>query len=119
MTIRVGLESYEVLARHGVYDFEHENEQRFVISIWVEVIDDRTSDSISDTVNYADLQEIIDSEVVHSSPVRLMETLCKNMTNRLSDNKLISKISIRIEKPDAPLPHPGGLPIVEYEWARV
>jgi len=25
---------------------------------------------------------------------------------------------VRIEKPNAPLPHPGGLPVIEVEWKR-
>jgi hypothetical protein len=30
----------------------------------------------------------------------------------------VETIFIRIEKPEAPLPHPGGLPFIEYTWNR-
>ncbi len=118
MPTRVGLESYEVLARHGAYDFEHEKEQPFIISIWATIANDVTNDDLSMTLNYADLQEAVDAVVCNSPPVRLMETLCSNLVSRISTNPIVDSISIRIEKPEAPLPHPGGLAVVEHEWTR-
>ena len=38
MATRVGLESYEVQACHGVFDFEREKTQPFVISIWATLV---------------------------------------------------------------------------------
>ena len=118
MTTRIGLESYEVMACHGAYDYEHEEEQPFVISIWATLSIDVVDDELSSTLNYADLQNAIDTEVVNSKPVRLMETLCEKMIQSISNNPLVSQIEIRIEKPNAPLPHPGGLAVVEREWSR-
>ena len=118
MPTRVGLESYEVMARHGAYDFEHEKEQPFIISIWATIANDVTNDDLSMTLNYADLQEAVDAVVCNSPPVRLMETLCSNLVSLISTNRIVDSISIRIEKPEAPLPHPGGLAVVEHEWTR-
>ena len=118
MTTRVGLESYEVMACHGAFDYEHEEEQPFVISIWATLSSDVRNDELSSTLNYADLQNVIDVEVVNSNPVRLMETLCEKMIQNISNNPLVARIEIRIEKPNAPLPHPGGLAVVEREWSR-
>jgi dihydroneopterin aldolase len=47
-----------------------------------------------------------------------METMAERMIERLKSNTLIEKISIRIEKPEAPLPHKGGLAVVEAEWTK-
>ncbi|MGB0202319.1 MAG: dihydroneopterin aldolase [Candidatus Poseidoniaceae archaeon] len=118
MVTRIGLESYEVLAKHGVFDHEKDREQPFIVSIWATLANDLIEDDINQTLNYADLQAAVDSEVVNSKPVNLMETLCSNLVANLCTNQLISGISIRIEKPDAPFPHPGGLAIVEHEWTR-
>ena len=118
MPTRVGLESYEVMARHGAYDFEHEKEQPFIISIWATIANEVSNDDLSMTLNYADLQEAVDSVVCNSPPVRLMETLCSNLVSLISTNRIVDSISIRIEKPEAPLPHPGGLAVVEHEWTR-
>ena len=118
MVTRIGLESYEVLAKHGVFDHEKDREQPFVVSIWATLASDLIEDDINQTLNYADLQAVVDSEIVNSKPVNLMETLCSKLVAKLCTNQLISAISIRIEKPDAPFPHPGGLAIVEHEWTR-
>ena len=119
MTTKVGLESYEVMACHGAYDFEHIQEQPFVISIWATLCSDVINDDLNNTLNYADLQSCVDIEVVNGTPVRLMETLCERMIAQISSNSLVCKIEVRIEKPNAPLPHPGGLAVVEREWSRV
>ena len=119
MVTRVGLESYEVMACHGAYDFEMEEKQPFIISIWATLETDVVEDKLSLTLNYAELQAAVDSEVVNSKPVKMMETLCKNLVDKLKQKKIIQSISIRMEKPDAPFPHPGGLAVVEHEWTRV
>tara|TARA_Y100001935_G_scaffold251992_1_gene255010 strand:+ start:222 stop:587 length:366 start_codon:yes stop_codon:yes gene_type:complete len=118
MPTRVGLESYEVMACHGAYDFEREEKQPYIISIWVTLSSDVENDDLEKTFNYAELQKAVDSEVVNSTPVKLMETLCKNLVIKISEYPIAEHISIRIEKPNAPLPHPGGLAIVEHEWSR-
>ena len=119
MTTKVGLESYEVMACHGAYDFEHIQEQPFVISIWATLCSDVINDDLNNTLNYADLQECVDIEVVNGTPARLMETLCERIIAQISSNSLVCKIEVRIEKPNAPSPHPGGLAVVEREWSRV
>ena len=118
MVTRVGLESYEVMACHGAYDFERESDQPFIISIWATLAADVDEDDLEQTLNYADLQAAVDSEVVNSKPVKLMETLCKMLVAKIGENKIIDSISVRMEKPDAPFPHPGGLAVVEFEWTR-
>ena len=118
MATRIGLESYEVMATHGVFDYEKQEPQPFIISIWATLENDVEGDDINQTLNYADLQSAVDSEIVNSDPVNLMETLCSKLVSTISQNTLVAAISIRIEKPDAPFPHPGGLAVVEHEWTR-
>ncbi len=113
---KVGLENYTVLGRHGAYDIEHEYEQPFVVSIWVEINHSQFNDDLSKTINYADLQNLVHDIIVNSAPIRLMETMMTKMFSKISENKLVNKISIRIEKPQAKLPNDGGLAIVEAEW---
>ena len=95
MPTRVGLESYEVMACHGAYDFEREKKQPFVISIWATLASDVIEDELEQTLNYADLQSAVDSEIVNSEPVKLMETLCNKLVSLISQNELVSAISIR------------------------
>ena len=55
--------------KHGAYDFEHEYEQPFVVSIWVELNHNQFDDDLSKTINYADLQNIVHDVVVNSTPI--------------------------------------------------
>jgi len=119
MTVRVGLERYTVMAKHGYYEFEHDKDQPFVFTVWVSLLNDEVADQLAKTVNYADIQVAID-EVMHNSPepIALMEQMANQIIQRLNGNELVATIHVRIEKPKAPLPHPGGLPVIEVDWAR-
>jgi dihydroneopterin aldolase len=44
--------------------------------------------------------------------------MAANIAECIRDNAEVETIFVRIEKPDAPLPHPGGLPFIEYTWNR-
>jgi dihydroneopterin aldolase len=114
----ISLEEYCVMAKHGAYDFEHLEDQPFIVTIRVQITDGMVNDDLDKTVNYADLQATIDEILLDSQPIRLMETMAERMIERLKSNTLIEKISIRIEKPEAPLPHKGGLAVVEAEWTK-
>ncbi|MAP60053.1 MAG: dihydroneopterin aldolase [Euryarchaeota archaeon] len=114
----ISLENYTVMAKHGAYDFEHESNQPFNVTIRVEIGKDEINDDLSKTVNYADLQKTIDTVLLNSKPIRLMETMAEKMISILKENYVIEKINIRIEKPNAPLPHEGGLAVVEAEWNK-
>ena len=113
---KVGLENYTVLGKHGAFDFEHEYEQPFTVSIWVELNSNRFDDDISKTFNYAELQNVVHEVIANSPPIRLMETMITKIFDKIRANNLVRKISIRIEKPQANLPNEGGLATVESEW---
>ena len=49
---KVGLENYTVLGKHGAYDFEHEYEQPFVVSIWVELNHNQFDDDLFVELGY-------------------------------------------------------------------
>jgi dihydroneopterin aldolase len=47
-----------------------------------------------------------------------MEEMAQQIIDLISQNQSVSEITVRIEKPEAPLPHPGGLPMIEVLWRR-
>mgnify|MGYP000081288175 CR=1 FL=1 len=114
----ISLEDYCIMAKHGAYDFEHLEDQPFIVTIRVTIAKGRVNDDLDKTVNYADLQATIDDILLDTKPIRLMETMAEKMIDKLKSNALIEKIIIRIEKPEAPLPHKGGLAVVEAEWSK-
>lgn len=117
---RVGLEGYEVMARHGYFDQEHLTEQPFVFTVWVTFDRAGLITELEDSINYADVQAAIDAVVLEApSPIRLLEDMAQRIIERLNEPPFVSGVTVRIEKPDAPLPHPGGLPVVEAVWTAV
>lgn len=116
MLWRVGLEDYEVRAKHGYFDHEHLNEQPFVFTVWV-CFQRESIHELEDSINYADLQMTVDDVVLHADqPIRLLEEMAQGIIDQLSNRTFLSSITVRIEKPEAPLPHPGGRPVIEVEW---
>jgi len=119
MQWRVGLEHYEVHAIHGFFDHEHEAPQPFVFTVWATLGSKKTIESLEQTLNYADIQAAIDLVMLEApQPIRLMEEMAAHVIEALSTNEGVMALSVRIEKPNAPLPHPGGLPVIEAVWHR-
>ncbi|MDG1539592.1 MAG: dihydroneopterin aldolase [Candidatus Poseidonia sp.] len=119
MQWRVGLEGYEVRAAHGFYEFEHHAPQPFCFTVWATLEDRDDVSELNQTLNYADIQITID-KVIHEAdqPIRLMEEMAQQIIAILSEHAAVKSLSVRIEKPKAPLPHPGGLPVIEVLWQR-
>ena len=118
MRITVAKENKRVMAKQGYQEFEHEKNQPFNFSVWVTIIDHSIAGKLTNTLNYADIQIAIDAEIIDSKPIGLMETMSERIIKNLSTNEMVSTIKIRIEKPQAPLPHPGGLAVIEMQWVR-
>ena len=118
MSISVGLDDYLVHGIHGFYDEEHNKPQPFNISVRVDLSNRVEDGQLGSTVDYAQLQEAIDNVVLHSSPTRLLETMAQRISEQIQDSENVKTVFVRIEKPEAPLPHPGGLPYIEYTWNR-
>ena len=119
MQWRVGLEAYEVNAVHGYYDEEHEAPQPFIFTVWATLTGTDHIEALNETLNYADIQIAIDEVMLKADqPIRLMEEMAQGIVDRLAEFSAIASLSIRIEKPNAPLPHPGGLPAIEVLWHR-
>ncbi|MGY8728265.1 MAG: dihydroneopterin aldolase [Candidatus Poseidoniales archaeon] len=119
MTIRVALEAYTIMAKHGYYPHEHEHDQPFILSVWATLRNPQIEEKLDQTLNYADIQIAIDKVMLQSNkPILLMETMAQKIVDELCQNPHVQTLHVRIEKPEAPLPHPGGLAVVELEWAR-
>ena len=119
MRLRVGLESYKVEAKHGWFDFELEKDQPFIFTVWVELRATKNLEELEQTVDYGQIQEIIDKVVLDSDkPFRLLESMAQCIIEELRNVKEVQKIFVRIEKPEAPLPKPIGLPYIELTWKK-
>ena len=116
MSTIVAVENYKLKGKHGVYDHEREKEQVFVVSIWVVLKEPAIGDKLATSVDYAFLQRTVHDVIARGESVHMMETLSDQIIEIVSGHLNVAGVKIRIEKPQAPMPHDGGLAVVERTW---
>lgn len=103
----ITLRGLYVEAAHGVFDFEHDAPQPFIVdcALWVDTSASSSSDDIADTVSYALVADEITS-IVSGPPVKLIETLGNAIARRLLRLAHVLGVEVTVHKPQAPLEQP-------------
>jgi dihydroneopterin aldolase len=99
----------EVFARHGVFDFERAEGQRFVIdvSLWLDTSGAASHDDLAQTVHYGELAvELYDAAV--GEPVDLIETLAERLADVVLAHPPVRRTHVVVHKPNAPISVPFG-----------
>ena len=119
MRQKIQLTGLKVFAHHGVFDFEKQNGQEFVIdaAVWVDATAAVAKDDVSGTVHYGELADAIAANVA-GEPVDLIETLAWRLLRMVlafgstadpgRKNAIVSpvvKAEITVHKPNAPINH--------------
>ena len=93
---------------HGLFEHERTNGQDFFVDVFlsVDLQAASQSDSIDDTVNYAEITDLVTVEIT-TNPVSLIEKLAGRIAERilLSYSK-VNSVSITVHKPQAPVSAP-------------
>ena len=116
MSTIVAVENYKLKGKHGVFDHEREKDQPFVVSIWVILKEPSSNDELSSSVDYGFLQRTVHDVIARGDSVMMMETLCDKIIEGVAGHLNVAGVKIRMEKPQAPMPHNGGLAVVERTW---
>jgi dihydroneopterin aldolase len=102
----ISLTGLRAFGRHGVYDFEREQGQDFVVDVVLDL--DLTpaagSDDVADTVHYGELADALVA-IVTGEPVRLIETLAQRLADACLADRRVSAAVVTVHKPGAPIPH--------------
>ena len=103
----ITLRGLHVEAAHGVFDFEHDAPQPFIVdcALWVDTSASALSDDIADTVSYALVADEIMS-IVSGPSVKLIETLGNAIAMRLLRLAHVLGVEVTVHKPQAPLEQP-------------
>ncbi len=106
MSDRITLSGLRARGHHGVYDFERERGQDFVIDAVLEVdlAPAARSDDVADTIHYGELAERL-VEVVGGEPVNLIETLAARLAEVCLADPRVRAATVTVHKPQAPIPH--------------
>ncbi len=90
---------------HGLFEQERKDGQDFFVDLTLEV-DLRaasTSDAISDTVNYAEITDLVVEEIT-TNPVNLIEKLARRIADRvLTQHVKVNSVTVTVHKPQAPV----------------
>lgn len=103
------LTGLRVRAHHGVYDFERENGQDFVVDVtaWLDLAAPAASDDVAATVHYGELAEEI-ADAVRRDPVDLIETVAERVAGVVLAHPPVDAVEVTVHKPDAPISVPFG-----------
>ena len=104
---RITLTGVRVRAHHGVFDFEREAGQEFVIdvSVAVDLAAAASGDDLGRTVHYGELAEAI-SAAVERDPVDLIETVAERVAAVALAFPAVEEVEVTVHKPQAPIAVP-------------
>tara|TARA_B100001758_G_scaffold232440_1_gene229768 strand:- start:169 stop:537 length:369 start_codon:yes stop_codon:yes gene_type:complete len=103
MSFDIHLSKIECFGKHGIYDNEKDNDQKFLIDIYIK-IQDFSEDNIVNTVNYEEVVDLVIKIVEHES-FDLIESLSKNIVKQIltryqKSNVIINEIRATVHKPN-------------------
>ena len=90
---------------HGVFEHERKDGQDFFVDLTlsVDLTAPSNSDAIEDTVNYAEITDLVVEEIT-SNPVNLIEKLAGRIAERVLNQHLkVQQVSVTVHKPQAPV----------------
>lgn len=110
------LKNVVVEAKHGVYDHEKINQQRFKIDLELEANNDTSfeSDDVKDTIDYAYVRQTVINTVQNNS-FDLIERLAAEIAKQVLMDKRILEATVSVYKLDA---FPTGIPGVKITVAQ-
>jgi dihydroneopterin aldolase len=102
----ITLTGLRVRGHHGVYDFEREQGQEFLVDVVLEMdlAPAARSDDVADTVHYGELAERL-VKIVAGEPVNLIETLADRLAAACLADERVGAATVTVHKPGAPIPH--------------
>ena len=104
-TVEVELRGLSIYTHHGVSDAEQEVGQRLVIDVSFDVpdCDAVLTDRVEDTIDYAEVSDIVALAATERS-YRTLERLCHVIGERLAERYGCEHVRVRAAKPEPPLP---------------
>ncbi|HKE51649.1 MAG TPA: dihydroneopterin aldolase [Actinomycetes bacterium] len=107
MADRIDVRGLSGRGRHGVYDHERAEGQRFVVdlALWLDTRAAAAADELSATVDYGSLAgQVVD--LIEGEPVALIETLAQRIATLCLTEPAIDTVEVTVHKPQAPITVP-------------
>ena len=112
--LTISLNNVRFRAYHGVYPEERQKGNDFVVNMEVSYVPNTgTIVSLSDTIDYSSLFEIINT--IMQQPVELLESLVKQMAQTVHEKfSEVSEVTVSVEKLNPPIDRFSGSAKVTY-----
>ena len=104
-SVTVEISGLSLYTHHGLSDAEREVGQRLVIDLRLDVgeSDATVTDSIEDTVDYAEVCQLV-ALIAQQRSHKTLERLCSSIANRLLDDYQLEGVWVKATKPEPPIP---------------
>jgi dihydroneopterin aldolase len=89
---------------HGVFDFEREQGQRFVVDVtcWLDLSTAAASDDLNDTLDYGALSKAVLADI-EGEPLHLIEALAGRVADTCLSAAQVDTVQVTVHKPEAPI----------------
>lgn len=116
---KITIDSLIIHARHGVLEQERRVGNDFIVDIELDVpcaVSAEETDDLNDTVNYAEIVEIVRSQMME--PSKLLEHVAGRIRRKICERypTLVSGGSITIKKPTPPISAQIGYVAYTTSW---
>jgi dihydroneopterin aldolase len=103
-SVTIEISGLSLYTHHGVSDAEREVGQRLVIDMRLDVgeTDATVTDSIEDTVDYAEVCQLV-ALVAQQRSHRTLERLCSTIADRLLADYELEGVWVKASKPEPPI----------------
>tara|TARA_B100000579_G_C22127967_1_gene530658 strand:- start:104 stop:472 length:369 start_codon:yes stop_codon:yes gene_type:complete len=103
MSFDINISKIECSGKHGIYDHEKQNDQKFLVDVHIN-ISDFSEDDIDKTLNYEEIVDLV-IKIVKTESYDLIETLAKYISEQIvfkyaKTEATLQEIKITVYKPD-------------------
>ena len=103
MSFDINISKIKCSGKHGIYNYEKQNDQEFLVDIHIN-ISDFSEDDINKTLNYEEIVNLV-MKIVNTESYDLIETLAKNISEQIvfkyaKIEATLQEIKVTVYKPD-------------------
>jgi dihydroneopterin aldolase len=104
---RITLRGISAVGHHGVFDFERQQGQRFVVDVscTLDLAEAATTDDLASTIDYGALAESVVDDI-EGVPLNLIEALAERIAQTCLRHGAVAEVEVTVHKPQAPMPVP-------------
>ena len=103
MSFDINISKIKCSGKHGIYNYEKQNDQEFLVDIHIN-ISDFSGDDINKTLNYEEIVDLV-IKIVSTESYDLIETLAKHISEQIVlkyavIEATLQKIKVTVYKPN-------------------